>query len=149
MASPKPDPYTATVTARQQRVLACVLCQQRKVKCDRQFPCAHCLRAGVSCVPAALLPRQRRRRFPEKDLLERLRHYEDLLRQNNVDFQPLHPTSSSGTSAGAISAEQASPTILTTTDMEWDMKASDSLDDTLSQTSSRDAKSVKSGSKIV
>lgn len=45
----------------------------------------------MQCVPAALTPRQRRRRFAEKELLERLRHYEGLLRQNNVPFEPLHP----------------------------------------------------------
>ncbi|KAL9041218.1 MAG: hypothetical protein Q9214_004182 [Letrouitia sp. 1 TL-2023] len=37
-----------------------------------------------------LAPRQRRRRFPERELLERLRHYEGLLRQNNIKFEPLH-----------------------------------------------------------
>jgi hypothetical protein len=42
-------------------------------------------------VPATLTPRGRRkRRFPERELLERLRKYEDLLRQNNINFEPLH-----------------------------------------------------------
>ena len=71
------------------RVLACVLCQQRKVKCDRRFPCANCTRHGATCVPATQ-PRRRRRRFPERELLDRVRHYEDLLRRNNVRFEPLH-----------------------------------------------------------
>jgi hypothetical protein len=78
-----------------QRVLACVLCQQRKIRCDRVFPCANCTKAGVQCLPAAATPRQRRRRFPERDLLDRLRHYEDLLRQNNIEFEPLHSTGAS------------------------------------------------------
>jgi ribosomal protein L13E len=73
-----------------QRVLACLLCQQRKVRCDRKFPCANCTKAGVQCTSAALIPRQRRRRFPEKDLLDRLRHYEDLLRRHHIPFEPLH-----------------------------------------------------------
>ncbi|WPH04088.1 c6 transcription factor [Acrodontium crateriforme] len=72
-----------------QRLLACVRCQQRKVKCDRQFPCHICLKAQVQCVPAAPAPRQTRRRFPERILLDRLRHYEGLLRDLNVDFEPL------------------------------------------------------------
>ncbi|KAF2799291.1 hypothetical protein K505DRAFT_294967 [Melanomma pulvis-pyrius CBS 109.77] len=72
------------------RVLACVLCQQRKVKCDRKFPCANCVKNCVECVPAARAARQRRRRFPERELLDRLRHYEDLLVQNNIEFEPLH-----------------------------------------------------------
>jgi hypothetical protein len=72
-----------------QRVLACVLCQQRKVKCDRKFPCANCIKSQSKCVPATLTPRRRRRKLLERDLLERLRKYEDLLRQNNVKFDPL------------------------------------------------------------
>jgi hypothetical protein len=43
-------------------------------------------------VPGNLAPRQRRRRFPERELLDRLRHYEDLLSQHNIAFEPLHPT---------------------------------------------------------
>ncbi|GFF25949.1 hypothetical protein IFM58399_01228 [Aspergillus lentulus] len=74
-------------TNRPTRVLACVLCQQRKVKCDRRFPCANCVRAQVQCVPATQV--RRRRRFPERELLESVRRYEDLLRQNNIQFQPL------------------------------------------------------------
>lgn len=71
-----------------QRVLACVLCQQRKVKCDRNFPCANCTKNQAQCVPATLARRRRRRRFPERDLLDRLHTYEDLLRQNNIAFAP-------------------------------------------------------------
>lgn len=41
-------------------------------------------------MPATLAPRQRRRHFPERELLERLRKYEDLLQQNNIAFEPLH-----------------------------------------------------------
>ena len=80
----------ASAAVKPQRVLACVLCQQRKVKCDRKFPCSHCRRAGAQCVPAGLVQRQRRRRFPERELLERVRYYEGLLRQHNIKFEPLH-----------------------------------------------------------
>jgi len=66
-----------------QRILACVLCQQRKVKCDRKFPCNHCIKAKVQCVPAQQMPR-RRKRPTEQELTERLRQYEELLRKNNI-----------------------------------------------------------------
>lgn len=79
------DPTATTVKPR--RVLACVLCQQRKSKCDRKFPCANCVRANVQCEQAV---RQRRRRFPERELLARLRLYESVLRQHNIKFDPLH-----------------------------------------------------------
>jgi hypothetical protein len=83
-------PDSTTTTPKPRRVLACVLCQQRKVKCERKFPCKSCIKARVQCVPATLAPRRRRRRFPERELLERLRKYEDLLHQNNIKFDPLH-----------------------------------------------------------
>lgn len=71
------------------RILACILCQQRKVKCDRKFPCANCTKARAECIPATLLPRQRRRRYAERDLLARLRRYEEILKQNNIPFEGL------------------------------------------------------------
>ncbi|KAL1303046.1 hypothetical protein AAFC00_003356 [Neodothiora populina] len=71
------------------RVLACVQCQQRKIKCDRNFPCSNCIKYRVQCTPAASLgPRQRRRRLPERELLDRLRYYESLLQQNHIKFEP-------------------------------------------------------------
>lgn len=59
---------------------SCVLCQQRKVKCDRKEPCAACSRAHVECTfRAPAPPRRRKRKPPESDLLERLTRYEQLL----------------------------------------------------------------------
>lgn len=81
---------SSSLPLKPQRVLACILCQQRKVKCDRKFPCANCVKSRAQCVPATFVPRQRRRRFPERELLDRLRQYEQLLRQNNIPFEPLH-----------------------------------------------------------
>ena len=85
-----------TKISRPQRVLACVLCQQRKVKCDRKFPCSNCKKSRTDCVQATLATRRRRRRFPERVLLERLRTYESLLRQNGIEFEPLHKNSLGG-----------------------------------------------------
>ena len=84
------NPSPSSQLLKPQRVLACVICQQRKVKCDRKFPCANCIKSQAQCVPATLAQRRRRRRLPERVLLERLRTYEDLLRQNNIAFEPLH-----------------------------------------------------------
>ncbi|KUI65811.1 hypothetical protein VM1G_02514 [Cytospora mali] len=110
-ADPAPErEQTATPPTKPKRVLACVLCQQRKVKCDRKFPCANCVRASVQCVPAhTLTSRQRRRRFPERELLERLRHYENLLRQNDIEFEPLHSSTPASVAANAAATEHSSP----------------------------------------
>jgi Fungal Zn(2)-Cys(6) binuclear cluster domain len=93
-SGPSPSPWSQPHSSKPQRVLACVRCQQRKVKCDRRFPCSHCTTSRTQCVPSTLTPRTRRkRRFPERELLERLRKYEDILRQNNIKFDPLHKDS--------------------------------------------------------
>ncbi|KAJ5895398.1 hypothetical protein N7495_007089 [Penicillium taxi] len=72
-----------------QRPLACLQCQQRKVKCDRKSPCINCIKHQRQCIPTSQT-RPRKRRFPERELLDQLRKYEHLLRQNNVSFDPLH-----------------------------------------------------------
>jgi hypothetical protein len=64
---------------------SCVLCQQRKVRCDRQKPCSNCIKARAECVPSApTLPRRRRRKLTETDLVGRLRKYEHLLKTHGV-----------------------------------------------------------------
>ena len=83
----------ASHPAKSQRVLSCVHCQHRKIKCDKTSPCANCIKYQAKCVPATLAPRRRKRRFPEKALLERLSKYEELLRQNNIDFESVESES--------------------------------------------------------
>jgi DNA-binding XRE family transcriptional regulator len=85
----KEDSLSSHRPAKPARVLACVLCQQRKVKCNREFPCANCIKARVQCVPATQLARRKRRRLPGHDLLGRLRHYEELLNKNNIPFEAI------------------------------------------------------------
>lgn len=81
--------------SRPKRLLACMLCQERKVKCDHGYPCATCVKARVHCVPVTQASRRRKRRLPEGKLLEHLRKYENLLRQHNIKFEPLHPNPNS------------------------------------------------------
>lgn len=83
-------PLLSSQPSKHKRILACTLCQQRKVKCDRTFPCANCIKSRSQCIPATLTQRQRRRRFTERALLDQIRKYEDLLRQHNIPFEPLH-----------------------------------------------------------
>ncbi|KAJ5934560.1 hypothetical protein N7466_004107 [Penicillium verhagenii] len=84
------SPQAEQAIARARRQQACMLCQQRKVKCDHKSPCATCVKARVPCIPAQNL-RRRKRRFPERELLDRIRRYEDLLTQHKISFDPLHP----------------------------------------------------------
>ncbi|KAL2263687.1 hypothetical protein VTK26DRAFT_5630 [Humicola hyalothermophila] len=62
------------------RILACVLCQTRKIKCDRNFPCANCIKANVKCTPSTPAPARKRKR-PNQDLQERLARCEELLKE--------------------------------------------------------------------
>ena len=94
-----------------ERVLACVLCQQRKVKCDRKFPCNNCIKTKVQCVPAQQMPR-RRKRPTERELTEKLRQYEDLLMRNNIIVEPAEDMAIDGAVAdhkgpGSSSTSQA------------------------------------------
>ncbi|KAL7629101.1 hypothetical protein AAE478_000619 [Parahypoxylon ruwenzoriense] len=87
-AQPNPDASMVKVT----RGHSCVLCQQRKVRCDKSKPCSNCVKAGVECrVVPPQPPRRRKKRIPERDLVERLRKYEALLSQNGIEFDSLGP----------------------------------------------------------
>lgn len=69
---------------------SCVLCQQRKVRCDKNKPCANCVKAGVDCKVVPPQPPRRRKKKPqERDLIDRLRKYESLLSKHGVDFEPI------------------------------------------------------------
>ncbi|RYP91996.1 hypothetical protein DL770_001851 [Monosporascus sp. CRB-9-2] len=76
-----------TTSAKAPRILACVLCQTRKVKCDRQSPCSNCVKAKVSCVPSTPAPARKRRR-PNQDLQQRLARCEELLSEYSTAKQP-------------------------------------------------------------
>ncbi|KAI1876933.1 uncharacterized protein JN550_001005 [Neoarthrinium moseri] len=74
------------------RGTSCVLCQQRKVRCDKNKPCSNCAKAGVECrVIPPQPPRRRKKRISERDLVARLRKYEALLAQNGIEFESLGP----------------------------------------------------------
>ncbi|KAI1391259.1 fungal-specific transcription factor domain-containing protein [Hypoxylon trugodes] len=75
------------------RVLACVLCQNRKIKCDRKSPCSNCIKANVPCTPSTPAPARKRRR-PNQDLQQRLARCEELL----SEYATAKPTAS--TSSG-------------------------------------------------
>ncbi|PYH88339.1 fungal-specific transcription factor domain protein [Aspergillus ellipticus CBS 707.79] len=47
---------------------SCVVCQRRKVKCDRQDPCSACTRNGAECIYRAHLPPRRRKRRRSDDI---------------------------------------------------------------------------------
>ena len=66
-----------------QHPLSCTHCRQRKVKCDRLYPCQHCQRSNLTCVfpERARHPRKKRDgpKASNDELLHRLRRMEELI----------------------------------------------------------------------
>ena len=78
-ASPASSPERQPVKT--SKGLACIFCQQRKVKCDRQRPCASCTKARVACTyRARQAPRRRHNKATEVSLRARLGRLEELLK---------------------------------------------------------------------
>ncbi|PLB48606.1 hypothetical protein P170DRAFT_425648 [Aspergillus steynii IBT 23096] len=69
---------------------SCVLCQQRKVRCDQQKPCSNCVRAQAECkvVPPKPVTR-RKKKLRKRDLVDRVQRYEALLRDNGIQFDSI------------------------------------------------------------
>ncbi|KAK6528580.1 hypothetical protein TWF281_009819 [Arthrobotrys megalospora] len=69
-ASPKPHAFN------------CVVCKNRKVKCDRQVPCSTCTKLNVECQYIEPGPRKKRKTSSKhENLVQRLNRYEELLKQ--------------------------------------------------------------------
>ena len=63
---------------------SCNLCWRRKIKCNRESPCSHCVRSRVPCVSSAPSGAPRggqggRRKF-DSELLDRIAKLEDLVK---------------------------------------------------------------------
>jgi hypothetical protein len=83
------------IDAQNRKKHPCVLCQQRKVKCDRNDPCQNCTKARVECISASTMPpRKRKKRFPEAELLARLRKYEEHLKAYGADIDAINRSES-------------------------------------------------------
>jgi hypothetical protein len=69
-------------------IYSCVRCSDRKVKCDRQNPCAACVKHNVDCIynhNPSHLARKRHRQAQDYALIDRLKHYEVLLQELGID----------------------------------------------------------------
>jgi len=65
---------------------SCIRCAERKVKCDRQRPCAGCVKSNVECIFNPVQPpKQRNKRVKVKVLTDRLKQYEALLQEKGID----------------------------------------------------------------
>jgi hypothetical protein len=85
-----PDAYSSNDQP-VQKSFSCVLCAQRKVKCDRLHGgCLNCTKARVPCIyKAPPPPRRRKRGERDVDVTTRLRLYEEALRRLGVNPEDL------------------------------------------------------------
>ena len=71
------------------KVLSCVSCRQRKIKCDKVQPvCTQCLRVSLECVYPSRKPTRRVPRPRQSELLERISRLESIVGQ--ADPEKLH-----------------------------------------------------------
>jgi hypothetical protein len=69
---------------------SCALCHRRKVRCDKD-PCTNCEKHGVPCVPMTpSVARPRKKRFPEAELLARLKRYEEVLKSYGANLDSIN-----------------------------------------------------------
>ncbi|KAK6535671.1 hypothetical protein TWF694_002124 [Orbilia ellipsospora] len=79
-ASPD-DASTSAATPSKQPAFNCLVCKNRKVKCDRQVPCSTCVKLGVDCQYVEPGPRKKRKSSSKhENILQRLNKYEELLK---------------------------------------------------------------------
>lgn len=71
-------------------IRSCTFCRSRKVKCNRQQPCASCLRAGTECTypPGPGRAPKRPRQALDPRVLDRLSRLESLVKQVNKGQVP-------------------------------------------------------------
>ncbi|RBA13526.1 hypothetical protein FPRO05_02319 [Fusarium proliferatum] len=102
--SPLPTPVTPSNPLHPR---SCTFCRQRKVKCDRQKPCSHCLRANNDCSYPAGRGRAAKKpaRTLDTRLVDRLQKLENIIKQLNseVDATVNAVPSGSGTDGESVS----------------------------------------------
>jgi hypothetical protein len=101
-------PTTATAAAKN---YACLPCRQRKIKCDKQIPCSHCLKSNKECSFVPPIRGKRKRLKPSKDELRaKIARYEELLKVQGVDAQSVKGGSGTTGPARSVGEDSESAT---------------------------------------
>jgi hypothetical protein len=68
---------------------SCLVCRQRKVRCDRHHPCLNCTKSGRRC---SFIPpvrgKPKRRKAPKEGLHAKLKRYEEMLKSYGATVEP-------------------------------------------------------------
>jgi len=115
---------SATADASALNPRSCITCRRRKVRCDKQVPCANCRRAQIACIfPApGRAPRRPRPKDPnappknsserEVELMKRLRKLEGIVEElsGQIDVDPTsgrHQSSSGDSPEAGVEAHRS------------------------------------------
>ncbi|KAI1123280.1 fungal-specific transcription factor domain-containing protein [Nemania abortiva] len=86
--------------------LSCTSCRARKLKCDKQDPCRHCVRSKTECVFPARKRIQRPRKSKNNELLQRLNRLESIVgRVGLANLEDVVEARAETTGGGARAAE--------------------------------------------
>ncbi|KAF3063954.1 putative C6 transcription factor [Daldinia childiae] len=68
---------------------SCMICRQRKVKCDRRNPCSNCVKAEKQCsFVAPVRGKRKRTKLPKESLHAKLKRFEELLKSYGAKIEP-------------------------------------------------------------
>ncbi|KAI1204317.1 C6 transcription factor [Annulohypoxylon truncatum] len=68
---------------------SCLICRQRKVKCDRRAPCSNCVKAEKQCSFVPPVRGKRKRTKPRREGIHaKLKRYEELLKSYGANIEP-------------------------------------------------------------
>ncbi|KAJ6789172.1 hypothetical protein PWT90_03296 [Aphanocladium album] len=93
---------------------SCLVCRQRKVRCDHVQPCSNCQRANIDCEYVAPVRGKRKRTKPPHETLHaKIQRYEGLLKTRGLDVEEGSAGHAASEDSLSESNETAdSPTIL-------------------------------------
>lgn len=74
-------------------VYSCGVVRARRILTP-ELACANCRKAHAECISPSTLPRKRKRRFPEAELLARIRRYEHHLKLYGADIDAINAETS-------------------------------------------------------
>jgi hypothetical protein len=107
-----PATESSSTSAHPTHLRSCVLCRQRKVKCDRRQPCSNCIRAEATCVhpPGAGRAAKRPRQVVDARVLDRLSQLETTIRRLQQQAKDREVDSDSpGASEASTSSQHGAP----------------------------------------
>lgn len=94
---------------------SCIRCARRKVKCDKEQPCRNCTKHNAVCAynpPPSPGSANKRKRGGDQVLVERIEHYERILKQRNIEVTAERPagpqTRDASQSSPSVSAKAPS-----------------------------------------